>query len=79
MTGSTSFSLTVAGEMIGGAETAFVADPKPANANLTSAANPSETNVIGPARPGKVAVTTVSAASGTFVPAVKPARGQWRT
>jgi hypothetical protein len=79
MAGSTSFSLAVAGELIAGAETAFVPDPKPANANLTPAVNPSETNVIGPARPGKVAVTTVSTGSGTFVPAVKPARGQWRT
>jgi hypothetical protein len=78
MSGSTAFSLTLSGSVISGG-TRFVVTPKPANANLTSVANPSETNVIGPARPAKVPVTTVSTASGTFAPAVKPARGQWRT
>jgi hypothetical protein len=57
----------------------FVITPKPANVNLTSVTNPSETNVIGPPRPSKVTVTTVSAVSGTFVPSAKPPRVQWRT
>lgn len=76
--GTTQFSLTVSGVLIAGGSR-FVPSPRPANANLTIPAPPSETNVIGVVSPGRVPVTTVSAASGTFVPSAKPPRAQWRT
>jgi hypothetical protein len=76
MAGSTAFSLTISGHLV---PPSFIPTPRPAPANLNTSAPPSETNVIGPPSPSKVAVTTVSAASGSFVPSAKPPRVQWRT